>query len=139
MTESRVCVLSLGRQLDAARSDRPDELWLSTRELAEVSGWELKPEGLCQGETCVPLSGTATRSADGERVCVSDLWTGLGRPLLHDAAGKTWFLGEAAEDRERLIQSLEAPDFALPDLDGKLHHLSDYRGKKILLATWASW
>ena len=30
-------------------------------------------------------------------------------------------------------------DFELPDLDGKLHRLSDYRGQKVLLVTWASW
>ena len=32
-----------------------------------------------------------------------------------------------------------APDFTLPDLDGKLHSLSDYRGKKVVLMSWASW
>ena len=32
-----------------------------------------------------------------------------------------------------------APDFALPDLAGELHTLSEHRGKKVLLATWASW
>jgi len=32
-----------------------------------------------------------------------------------------------------------AADFALPDPTGRLHRLSDYRGKKVLLVTWASW
>ncbi len=32
-----------------------------------------------------------------------------------------------------------APDFCLPDLDGKLHRLSDYRGKKVFLFHFASW
>ncbi|MBI3853814.1 MAG: redoxin domain-containing protein [Verrucomicrobia bacterium] len=32
-----------------------------------------------------------------------------------------------------------APDFTLPDLKGKAHSLSDFRGKKVLLITWASW
>ena len=27
----------------------------------------------------------------------------------------------------------------LPDITGKLHSLSDFRGKKVFLATWASW
>ena len=37
------------------------------------------------------------------------------------------------------LRSGEAPDFALPDLSGRMHRLSDYRGKKVLLYAWASW
>ena len=32
-----------------------------------------------------------------------------------------------------------APDFALPDREGKLVRLSDFKGKKVLIVTWASW
>ena len=32
-----------------------------------------------------------------------------------------------------------APDFALPDLDGNTVQLSDFKGKKIMLLSWASW
>jgi peroxiredoxin len=48
-------------------------------------------------------------------------------------------LGEGADNRTTSLQSLDAPDFSLPDLDGTLHSLSQHRGKKVLLATWASW
>ncbi len=48
-------------------------------------------------------------------------------------------LGEAAADRASQLASGEAPDFTLPDLQGRLHSLSDYRGKKVLLVTYASW
>ena len=33
----------------------------------------------------------------------------------------------------------EAPDFALQSLDGKTVHLSDFRGKAVLLNFWATW
>lgn len=31
------------------------------------------------------------------------------------------------------------PDFALPDLAGKVHHLSDYQGKWVVVNYWATW
>lgn len=34
---------------------------------------------------------------------------------------------------------VQAPDFAFPDLDGKITNLSDYRGKLVLLNVWATW
>lgn len=33
----------------------------------------------------------------------------------------------------------QAPDFALKDADGKVVHLSDYKGKVVLLDFWATW
>lgn len=32
-----------------------------------------------------------------------------------------------------------AADFALKDLDGKEHKLSDYRGKNVMIVFWATW
>jgi thiol-disulfide isomerase/thioredoxin len=36
-------------------------------------------------------------------------------------------------------QDKTAPDFALESLDGKTVHLSDFRGKAVLLNFWATW
>ena len=32
-----------------------------------------------------------------------------------------------------------APDFSLPDIDGAVHRLSDYRGKVVIVNFWATW
>ena len=32
-----------------------------------------------------------------------------------------------------------AVDFALPDVDGKMHRLSDFRGKWVIVNYWATW
>ncbi len=37
------------------------------------------------------------------------------------------------------MASLNAPDFTLPDLGGKMHSLTEYRGQKIIMVAWASW
>jgi peroxiredoxin len=41
--------------------------------------------------------------------------------------------------RPRLGKGVAAPDFALPDLDGKTVNLADYKGKVVLLNIWATW
>ena len=45
----------------------------------------------------------------------------------------------AALDIQRYEAPKPAPDFTLPDLAGTQHTLSSLRGRKVLLATWASW
>jgi hypothetical protein len=63
----------------------------------------------------------------------------LDRPLAADAAAGIAVLGAPAEERAGRLASMEAPDFTLPDLEGRLHSLRDQRGKKTLLIAWASW
>lgn len=123
----------------SARADG-DALWLDAAEVTLATGWTLKPEGLCQGEICVPVprQDSASYVAAG-RVNVAAFWRLLGRPVLHDAAGETWMLGADSAARARQLTSLEAPDFSLPDLEGRMHALSDYRGKRVFLTTWSSW
>lgn len=117
-----------------------DALWLSAAAADSATGWVLKAEGLCKGTVCVPLPrGREREIADGERVNVAALWRHLGKPVVHSTDGRVWVLGESAGDRAAALRSLEAPDFTLPDPSGRPHRLSDYRGWKILLVTWASW
>lgn len=62
-----------------------------------------------------------------------------GRPVALDMDERVAYLGVAAAERAAALASLEAPDFTLPDLDGRLHTLSAHRGKKVLLVAYASW
>ena len=47
-------------------------------------------------------------------------------------------LFEISEDH-RTGESVTAPDFTLPDLDGRAIRLSDFKGNVILLNIWATW
>jgi len=117
-----------------------DALWLSARDAEEATGWEARPEGLCRGDTCVPLpAGREQEILRDGRVDVAALWRHLGQPVVRSASGDAWVLARSGHDRAAALHSLDAPDFTLPDLDGRPHSLSDQRGRKVLLVTWASW
>jgi hypothetical protein len=113
-----------------------DGLWMSAADAEKVTGWALKPEGMCRDELCVPLRDD-TR-CDG-KVDIAAFWRALGHPVVSDTRGEVWVLGTAADSRTAALAGLEAPDFALPDLSGVQHRLSELRGKKVFLTTWASW
>ena len=115
-----------------------DRVRVTPEALQESLGWQLKPEGLCRGEACVPVRDRSKLVVDGA-IDLSGFAEALGRPLALDAAEGAAAIGTAAADRATQLASLEAPDFTLPDLAGKLHSLSDQRGKKVLLIAYASW
>ncbi len=122
-----------------ARADG-DDLWLSDTAITTATGWTLKAEGLCQGEICVPVPRKdASRYVREGATNIAAFWRLLGRPVVHDHAGNIWMLGTAAAERAARLTSLTAPDFELPDLDGQMHRLSAYRGKRVFLTTWSSW
>jgi hypothetical protein len=117
-----------------------ENLWLSNVDLTRATGWELKPQGACLGERCVLIP--AGREAEFVRAGffnLSAFTRHLGEPLAHDEQHAVWSFSDASEEIGNRLLSLEAPDFTLPDLDGRLHSLSSYRGKKVLLMSWASW
>lgn len=115
-------------------------LWLGADDLKRVSGWEFKPQGFCKGDVCVPVPDVRkSELVAGGRYNLSALANLLEQPVVIDAEFDAWCFGEAAAERKRMLTSLDAPDFSLPDLDGKMHSLSEYRGKKVLLVSWASW
>lgn len=82
-------------------------------------------------------AGTALADEDG--IDLARLAAVLDRPLAVDLEERAAYLGVSARDRRQALASLLAPDFALPDLDGRLHALSEHRGKKVLLVVFASW
>lgn len=137
---ARFTILDEGRACVVAASPDDRGLWLQSEALSEATGWELKPQGLCRGDVCVPVSsGLVADAAEGKRVNLSALAETLGRPLAVDEAEGAAYLGASARSRADALRSLQAPDFALPDLGGTLHRLSDQRGKKVLLVAYASW
>ena len=98
--------------------------------IEEATGWTLKPEGLCRDDMCVIVPDEVR----GDPVA---LWNRIGWPVV--SSGGDTYLGEGASTRADALAGSIAPDFTLKDLDGVEHSLSDYRGKKVFVSSWAPW
>ena len=105
-----------------------DRLDAPPPELHRRTGWEIKPEGACRGDVCVPLR----RPFDLE-----DLAARLGMPLVHDPEHDVWALGPEAGGHA--LRTAELPEITLPDRNGKDFSLRSLRGTKVFMIAWASW
>ena len=114
------------------------ELGVSADDFARTTGWMLKPEGLCKGEICVPVRNTAAMS-DGDAIDVAEFARVTGRNMVIDASRNVVAMGEQASIRAASMATLDAPNFALPDINGNLVSLSDFANRKKLILAWSSW
>ena len=113
-------------------------LRLAAEPVLSSLGWMRKPEGLCQGDICIPIGDRPDLITD-EGIDLFGLGSVLGRPVAIDREEAVASFGaETAAHGARLVQGV-APDFTLPDLSGKEHSLSSFKGKKVLLIAYASW
>lgn len=110
-----------------------DQLTIDPAALRRRTGWELKPEGLCRGDRCVPLP-----DHDGGALDAGMVAERLQAPLVHDEEAGVWALGPATGGRA--LDSAELPEIVLPDLrTGEPFDLASLRGQRVLLIAWASW
>lgn len=114
---------------------RGASLWLSAADMQTATGWKLEPQGLCRGDACVRVD-KAWCDAEG-RIDLMAFARHMDQPVTDDD-GVVAF-GESVNVRRDALFSLEGPDFSLPDLDGVMHSLSGYRGKKVFLHSWGSY
>jgi hypothetical protein len=121
-----------------------NDLWITFAELTRATGFEVKPQGVCRKELCFPLpkdrkSEFIFKGGKEQWFNVSAFARMLHQPIAFDKALATWYFGLRPEVQNNYLASFQAPNFTLPDMEGKPHSLSDFRGKKVLIVTWASW
>ncbi len=105
--------------------DRSD---ISAEEFQRLTGWEIKPQGACKGDICVPLPDKAfdfVKTAE----C-------LGMALVEDPQEHVWTLGPETLTG-RALAGTDTADFSLPDLDGNEFRMSSLLGQKVLVVAWA--
>jgi hypothetical protein len=122
----------------------PNNLWITTGDLTRATRFVIKPQGVCRDELCFPLpknrkSEFIKRNGDTTWFNLSEFALLIKQTYVVDQKNGVWYFGPRAAEQNQYLASLEAPNFTLPDLNGKLHSLADFRGKKVLLVTWASW
>jgi hypothetical protein len=126
------------RAVVVAASIAGDAVRIAPDALRDATGWKLEPQGLCRGEVCVPVR-KRDELVDETGIDLAAFARALDRPLALDTGERAAALGTSAAERGQRMATLEAPDFTLPDLHGRMHSLSEHRGKKVLLIAYASW
>ena len=120
-------------KLNAVRPDGKD-LWVRASDLPRINEFELKPQGACRADMCIPVPKALK---NGQWFNLTGFSRKLGQAFVNDSA--VWSFAEIPVMRGSFYASRVAPDFAVPDRKGKMVHLADFRGKKALVFTWASW
>jgi hypothetical protein len=114
----------------------PKELWIRKADLPRVNEFEVKPQGACRADVCIPISKDLQR---GEWFNLTGFARKVNEGFVADAGTRTWSFGEIPVVRGAFLNSRIAPDFAVPDRKNNVVHLNSFRGKKVLVITWASW
>ena len=124
------------------------DLWLTLSDLTRATKFVLKPQGVCRDELCFPIpkarkGAFLTVQRNGGK---STTWFNLSefarlvkQPEAIDEEQAIWYYGPRQSVQNSHTASFVAPDFRLADMKGVQHSLRSFRGKKVLLLTWASW
>jgi hypothetical protein len=120
------------------------DLWVTLKDLTRATKFVLKPQGVCRDQLCFPIprgrrAAFLNRQGKVTWFNLSEFARLVRQPAAYDIEATVWYFGPRADEQNGYVESLVAPNFTLPDMNGKRHSLSDFRGKKVLLLTWASW
>lgn len=131
-------VLYDSRAVSLARvdTDASGTLWVQKNDLPRINGFELKPQGACRADICIPIPRAMMR---GDLFNLSAFAGRVGQKFIADASARVWSFGEIPVVHGAYLESRIAPDVEVPDRKGRTVRLSQFRGKKVLLVTWASW
>ncbi len=100
---------------------------ISSAAFEAATGWEIKPEGACKRDVCVPLSDNRDIPSIAQR---------LGMAVVTDDTTGQVAIGPASLGGKALDTAV-MPDVVLHDLDGNEVNLSRFHGEKMVLVGWA--
>ena len=122
--------------LTRVNTDASGALWVRKGDLPRINGFEIKPQGACRADICIPIPRAMMR---GDEFNLTAFAERVGQKFIADPAARVWSFGEIPVVQGAYVESRIAPDVEVPDRKGRPVRLSQFRGKKLLLVTWASW
>ena len=114
------------------------EPYVTSTDVEKVLGWQVKPEGLCKGDVCIPINDRIS-SGENSSLSLKDAATLAGQPSLSTPEAGIITIGQPNDIRSKALKDRIAPDFTLPDISEIDRALSDWSGKKRLLVAFSSW
>ena len=138
--EGSTTVLYQGKAVMLSETGSGDGLLIKPADLSRVNGFELKPEGACFKDLCVPMKDHLLVQQGGKQwfdlAAFADL---LGQPYVADKDAAVWSFAEIPAKREGMMVNAMVPDFEVKDRQGNVVRMADFKGKKTLVVTWSSW
>ena len=104
---------------------------ISVEEFEQGTGWEIKPEGACKGDVCIPLPDVVGGTLD-----VKAIADAMQMPIAEETSIPLWALGPESVGG-RALTTAKAPELELPDVNGNPFKLSSLIGQKVLVYAWA--
>jgi hypothetical protein len=140
----RVTILYAGKTIELQQTLPVEDggLWVTPEDLTRINGFELKPQGACFEDLCIPLkdhSPLLKQETGQQWFDLAAFADTLEQPYVNDADNSVWSFGEIPDKRQSMMNDAMAPDFEIVDREGKVIRMSDYKGKKALIITWSSW
>ncbi len=133
-------VLYQGKKQVLSETGSGDSLLIRPEDLPAINGFELKPEGACYKEICIPLTDELLVTQDSRQWFNLSAFADLvGQPWVADTQARVWSFAEMPAKRENTMVNAMAPEFEVTDRQGNVVRMADLKGKKALIVTWSSW
>jgi len=133
-------VLYRGNTISVSATVDGDRLLIQPDDLPRINGFELKQQGACYRDICIPVARAMFVEREGrtwfDLTAFADL---IGQPYVADSESRVWSFAEIRAKRESMMVDAMAPDFEVTDRQGKVIRMADLKGKKALIVTWSSW
>ncbi len=133
-------VLYQGRAVTLREARTDGHLLIRPNDLAKVNGFELKPEGACHADTCIPIRDDMFEQDDGGRwFNLTAFAEHMQQAYVADEDSSVWSFAEMPSKRDSMLIDALAPDFEVKDRQGRVVSKDSLKGKKAMIVTWASW